>query len=68
MHLAKLAARPSQTAPSADPEIDAMLDALFAHELHPTWQTQSGSTDSIDSAPSGEVTSAACGADTARAA
>jgi len=52
MHLAKLAARPSQTAPSADPEIDAMLDALFAHELHPTWQTRSGSTQSADSAPS----------------
>jgi hypothetical protein len=65
MRLAKLAARPHHPAKSADAEIDAMLDALFATELHPTWQNQAVKED-----PSEEtaLTSAAYGADTARAA
>ena len=65
MRLAKLAARPHHPAASVDAEIDAMLDALFATELQPTWQTQAEAAEPSDDAA---VTSAAYDADTARAA
>lgn len=58
------ASSPKTTKLAVDPEIDAMLDALFADALSPTWKDSTHSSTPTDTA----VSPAVCNRDTARAA
>ncbi|HNI58940.1 MAG TPA: hypothetical protein PKI49_12765 [Pseudomonadota bacterium] len=72
MRLKSLSARPSsnprQIVLAADPELDAMLDALFASELCPTWQTAEQAPAAEGESNAVESTTAACSPGIVRAA
>ncbi len=72
MRLKSLSARPSsnprQIVLAADPELDAMLDALFASEICPTWQAGGAAVAAKAEASGAEVTSEACSPGIVRAA
>ncbi|HND12782.1 MAG TPA: hypothetical protein PLY80_20220 [Pseudomonadota bacterium] len=72
MRLKSLSARPSsnprQIVLRKDPELDAMLDALFASELCPTWQTTERAEEEAGETAADETTTAACSPGIVRAA